>query len=148
MYLQAKIKEEDRSIFRFIWRHLDDKKPTVIRELSRTMFGMNAAPFEVQYVVRHNTEKHQVDYPLAAEAALEPTHMNDTMGSTETEYNAIYLYKQLKNLWKLCGMKPDKWLPSSRKVLGRIPIGQRDKKIDIKENILSSTKALGIDGGR
>ena len=55
------------------------------------MFGMIAAPFEVQYAVRHNAEKHQAEYPLAAETVLESTYMNDTMDSTETEGNAIYL---------------------------------------------------------
>ena len=55
------------------------------------MFGMIAAPFEVQYAVRHNAEKHQAEYPLAAETVLESTYMDDTMDSTEIEGNAIYL---------------------------------------------------------
>ena len=116
MYLQVKIKEEDRSMFRFLWRYFDEKKSPVIHEFTRIMFGMNAAPFVVQYVVRHNAEKHQTEYPLAAETVL----------------------------GNLCGMKPHKWLSNSRKVLGRIPIEERAKKIDIKDNILPSTKTLGI----
>ena len=46
---------------------------------------MNAALFEVHYVVRHNTEKHQAEYPLAADTVLESTYIDDTMDSTETE---------------------------------------------------------------
>ena len=144
MYLQVKIKEEDRSMFRFLWRYFDEKKSPVIHEFTRIMFGMNAAPFVVQYVVRHNAEKHQTEYPLAAETILESTYMDDTMDSTKTEDNAINLYEELKKLWNLCGMKPHKWLSNSRKVLGRIPIEERAKKIDIKDNILPSTKTLGI----
>ena len=53
-------------------------------------------------------------------------------------------YKELKKLWKLFGMKSHKWLSNSRKLLGRIPIEERAKKIDIKDNILPSTKILGI----
>ena len=34
--------------------------------------------------------------------------MDDTMDSTETEENEIYLYEELKKLWKLCVMKPQK----------------------------------------
>ena len=41
-------------------------------------------------------------------------------------------------------MKSHKWLSNSRKLLGRIPIEERVKKIDIKDNILPSTKILGI----
>ena len=38
------------------------------------------------------------------------------------EDNAINLYEEFKKLWKLCCMKPHKWLSNSRKVLGQIPI--------------------------
>ena len=144
MYLQVKIKEEDRSMFRFLWRYFDEKKSPVIYDFNRFMFGMNAAPFVVQYVVRHNAEKHQTEYPLAAETVLESTYIDDTMDSTKTEDNAINLYEELKKLWNLCGMKPHMWLSNSRKVLGRIPIEERAKKIDIIDNILPSTKTLGI----
>ena len=41
-------------------------------------------------------------------------------------------------------MKPHKWLSNSRKVLDRIPTEERAKNIDIKDNILLSTKTLGI----
>ena len=60
------------------------------------MSGVNAAPFEVQYAVRYNAEKHQVEYSLAAETVLEPTYMDDTMDSPETEDNPLYLYEELK----------------------------------------------------
>ena len=108
MYLQVKIKEEDRSMFRFLWRYLDEKKSPVIHEFTRIMFRMNAVPFVVQYVVRHNAEKHQAEHLLAAETVLESAYRDDTMDSTETEDNAINLYEEWKKLWKLCGMKPHK----------------------------------------
>ena len=41
-------------------------------------------------------------------------------------------------------MKPHKWLSNSRKVLDQIPIEERAKKIDIKDNILPLMKTLGI----
>ena len=105
-------------MFRFLWRYLNEKKSPVIHEFTRIMIRMNAAPFAVQFAVRHNAEKHQAEYPLAAETVLESTYMDDTMDYTKTEDNAINLYEELKKLWKLCGMKPHKWLSNSRKVLG------------------------------
>ena len=80
-------------------------------------------------MLRYNDEKHQAEYPLAAET-LESACMDDTVDSTETEDNALYLNKELK-VWKLFGMKPHKWLSNSRKVLNQIPIEERAKKIDI-----------------
>ena len=142
MYLQVKVKEEDRSLFRFLWQYLDEKKSPVIHEFTSIMFGMNAAPFALQYVVRDNAEKHQTEYSLGAETVLEPIYMDDTMDSTKTEDDAMYLYEELKKLWKVCGMKPHKWLSNSRKVLDQIPIEERAKKIDIKDNILSSLNSL------
>ena len=43
IFLRVKIKEEDRSMFRFLWHYLNEKKSPVIHK-----FGRNAAPFEVQ----------------------------------------------------------------------------------------------------
>ena len=88
-------------MFRFFWRYLDEKKSPVIHKFTRIMFGMNAAPFEVQYVVRHNAEKHQAKYPLAAETVLKSTYIDDTMDSTETENNAIYLYGGIQKVRSL-----------------------------------------------
>ena len=42
-------------------------------------------------MVRHNAEKHQAEYLLAAETVLESTYMDDTIDSTETGDNATYL---------------------------------------------------------
>ena len=67
---------------------------------------MNVVSFEVQCVVRHSAEKHQAEYQLAAETVLESTYMDDTMDSTETKDNTMYLFEELKELWKLCGIKP------------------------------------------
>ena len=131
-------------MFRFLWRYLVEKKSPVIHKFTRIMLAMNVAPFEVQYVVRHNAEKHQAEYPFVAETVLESIYMDDTMDSTETEDNAKNLNEEFKKLWKLCGMEPHKCLSNSRKLLGRVPIEERAKKIDIKDNILPSTKTLGI----
>ena len=79
-------------MFRFLWRYLVEKKSPVIHKFTRIMLAMNVAPFEVQYVVRHNAEKHQAKYPLAAETVLKSTYIDDTMDSTETEDNGDILY--------------------------------------------------------
>ena len=84
-------------MFRFLWHYLDEKKSPVIHEFTRIMFWMNAALFEVHYVVRHNTEKHQAEYPLAADTVLESTYIDDTMDSTETEKWGIE--KIIKVMW-------------------------------------------------
>ena len=94
--------------------------------------------------MRHNAEKHRAWHPLATETVLESAYMDDPIDSTETEDDAIYLHEESKKLWKLCGMKPYKWLPNSRKVLGRMQIEERTKKIGIKDNNLPSAKTTGI----
>ena len=62
---------------------------------------MNAAPFEMQYVVRHNAEKHQAEYPFVAETVLESIYMDDTMDSTETEDNAKNLNEEFKKIMEV-----------------------------------------------
>ena len=57
-------------------------------------------------MVRHSAEKHQAEYQLTAEIVLESTYMDDTLDFIETEDNTMYLFEELKELWKLCGIKP------------------------------------------
>ena len=56
----------------------------------------------------------------------------------------MYLDEEFKKLWKLCGVKLHKLLPNSRNVLDSISTKERAKKIDKKDTILQSTKALGV----
>ena len=73
MYLQIKIDEKDRPYFRMLWRDLDIESEPQEYEFDRVVFGKNSAPMEAQFVAQENAQRHQDQYPLAAQTVLEST---------------------------------------------------------------------------
>lgn len=73
MYLQIMIAPEDRPMFRFLWRNLEQEKEPEIYDFNRLVFGTNAAPFISQVVSQENAKIHAHQFPLASEAVLQST---------------------------------------------------------------------------
>ena len=48
-----------------------------VLEFTKIMFGMNALPFEVQYMERHNPEKDPSKYSSTKETILESKYLKD-----------------------------------------------------------------------
>ena len=104
MYLQIGLAPEDRPFHRFLWRDLDQSREPDVYEFSRLVFGVNSCPFQAQFVTQNHAEKHTDDLPLASEAVLDTTYMDDTMDSVETDDKGVELYQQLTSLWSSAGM--------------------------------------------
>ena len=143
MYLQIELAPEDRKYFRFLWRDCEDRAPDVWG-FNRLVFGFSACPFLAQQVARENAEENQEEFPLASEAVLESTYMDDTLDSVENEVIGIQMYQELKELWGRAGMSPRKWLSNSEKVLQNIPKEERAASVDLDNSELPYSKTLGI----
>ena len=70
--------------------------------------------------------------------------MDDSLDSTRTDEEAIELYNQLDQLWKLAGMEPRKWVSNSCSVLDNIPSEKRAAQVDLEQGIMPSIKTLGV----
>ena len=62
MYLKVEIEEGDRSMFRILWRDLDEAREPEVNEFNRVVFGKNAAPMESQFVAQQNARRHQENF--------------------------------------------------------------------------------------
>ncbi|XP_033116625.1 uncharacterized protein LOC117116658 [Anneissia japonica] len=144
MYLQIELANEDKQMFRFLWRDLDESKEPEVYEFNRLVFGVNVAPFISQKVAQENAKLLERWYPLAAETVLMSTYMDDSMDSVNDVKTAVELYNQLMELWGMAGMKARKWLSNSKEVLEAIPEDQRAKELKLNESELPSVKTLGL----
>ena len=70
--------------------------------------------------------------------------MDDSLDSTRTDEEAIELYNQLDQLWKLAGMEPRKWVSNSCSVLDNIPSEKRAAQVDLEQGTMPSIKTLGV----
>ena len=101
MYLQIEVKEQDRSHFRLLWRDLDPNREPDVFEFNRVVLGKNSAPIESQFVAQENARRNQDRYPLAAEAVLKSTYMDDSIDSVENDEEGVELYRELKDYGEL-----------------------------------------------
>ena len=144
MYLQVEIKENDRAMFRILWRDGDrDREPEVL-EFNRVVFGKNAAPMECQFVAQENARRYQSTYPMAAETVLKSTYMDDSIDSVESEEEGIELYRQLDALWNLAGMQARKWISNSPKVVSATPEEDRATQLSLNDSKDPVVKTLGL----
>ena len=79
MYLQIKLKPDDRPYYHFLWRDLNTQEDPDVFEFDRLVFGVNSSPFLVQFVTQQHAQKHQLEYPLGAETVLKSTYMDDPL---------------------------------------------------------------------
>jgi hypothetical protein len=134
MYLQVEIKENDRAMFRILWRDGDrDREPEVL-EFNRVVFGKNAAPMECQFVAQENARRNQSTYPMAAETVLKSTYMDDAIDSVESEEEGIELYRQLDALWNLAGMQARKCISNSPKEVSATPEEDRATQLSLNDS--------------
>ena len=128
MYPRIGIAHKDKPYHRFLWRGTNQNRHPDIYKFDRVVFGVNFSPFQAQYVLQQHAQKHQEEYPMAAETVLKSTYMDDSMDSAGDEDQAIdlYMYKQLSSLLTKAGMHARKWLSNSVKVLSEIPVEDRN----------------------
>ncbi|KFD50467.1 hypothetical protein M514_08694 [Trichuris suis] len=65
MYHQVKVKREDRSALRFLWRPPGSKRPPETFEMQVHVFGATSSPRVCMYALRRAALDHQADYPGA-----------------------------------------------------------------------------------
>ena len=119
MYLQVELAESVRKFHRFLWRKRNDVTPTVY-EKNRVVLGVNASPFLEQMVTQEHARQNREKYPVAANAILESTYMDDSMDSVHGVAEALELFQQLSELWATAGMHARKWASNSVAVLSHI----------------------------
>ena len=58
IYLQVKLKKEDRDVFRFLWRGMDSGAPPRIMRMVTLLFGANPCPILVIASTRYHAERN------------------------------------------------------------------------------------------
>ena len=73
MYLRIEMTPEDKPYHRFLWRNIDQSKEPDEYEFNRLVFGINASPFQAQFVVQQHAKSLENEYRLAADTVLKST---------------------------------------------------------------------------
>jgi hypothetical protein len=147
MFLNILLDPQDRVYHRFLFR--PERKGEVEQyEFQRHTFGNCGSPCVANFVIRYHAQKKGADLPLAAEALLKSTLMDDTLCSVRTPEEGKELVRQLIELTGRIGMRTHKMASNVWEVLGELEPDRRAKEFKMPSNedsdVRASMKTLGI----
>ncbi|KRZ70324.1 hypothetical protein T10_9555 [Trichinella papuae] len=120
MYLQIRVRAEDRDACRFLW--WDDEQKIRKYRLTRICFGLTCSPFLAMGTVRSHARQHQESAPRAAEEVLNNMYMDDLATSCDSVAEARGLVDQLGSLLASGGFQLHKWASNEPNALRDLPV--------------------------
>lgn len=121
MYNQIDIHEEHRPYQMIIWRK-NTGLPIQYYLLNTVIFGVNSSPYLAMRTLHKLARDHGHKYPLAAEALLNSSFMDDIVLTATTTAEAEVLVQQLIELLALGGFTLKKWTSSLPSLLKNFPV--------------------------
>lgn len=112
MFHQVRIREEDRSSQRFLWRNLEYQRPPDVYEMMVMTFGSTCSPVCAQYVKNLNAEKYASE-PDIRDAIIKKFYVDDYLDSKDTEEEAIKTVTEVCKIQKLAGFDVVNWMTNS-----------------------------------
>lgn len=91
-----------------LWR-TDPQEPLKSIELYTVTYGTNCAPFLATRVLKDLADRHSDLFPLASEALIYQTYMDDILTGCDSLKDLNLLYSQLNDLLTSAGSNLHKW---------------------------------------
>ncbi|KFD61475.1 hypothetical protein M514_26371 [Trichuris suis] len=109
MFVQIRLREEDRDMVRFLWRNLEvDREPTIYR-FKRVCFGLKCSPFLAVAAIRHHALLNGETFAKAATEILDNMHIDDLVTSYDSAKDATTRHHDLVELMQQGGFTLTKW---------------------------------------
>lgn len=113
MYHQVKIRDEDQSSQRFLWRELPNG-PIEKYQMMAMTFGSSSSPTTAQFVKNKNAMEFSELYPLAAKAIIDCHYVDDYVCCYSTEDEAIRITKDVIRIHKKGGFHLRNFISNSK----------------------------------
>ena len=91
MFLQIRLKEEDRDSHRYLWRDLDPDAITRIYRMTRVTFGVISSPFLAICTIQENARRCKETFPEASNEILRNTYVDDFASGKDGVHEALKL---------------------------------------------------------
>lgn len=142
MFLQVKIREEDRDSLRFLWRgELRTGKPKEYR-MTSVIFGAACSPSTAIYVKNRNAEDYKDEYPDAVRAVVRNHYMDDYLHSLPAEDEAVKIASEVDTIHRRAGFELRGWASNRANVLRKLT-GEDTNKEEIELGS-KEEKTLGL----
>ncbi|XP_048483865.1 uncharacterized protein LOC125489998 [Plutella xylostella] len=143
MFMQVKIRAEDRDALRYLWRgNKRDGPPTEYR-MTSLIFGATSSPSTAIYVKNINALKYEATHPEAVDAIINKHYVDDYLDSHKTEEQAIKVAQDVRDIHRRGHFVPRQWASNSEAVLKALgETGNEPMNIKIDDG--SSERVLGL----
>ncbi|XP_072936553.1 uncharacterized protein [Epargyreus clarus] len=141
MFLQVKIREEDRDSLRFLWRGSQRSGTPKEYRMTSVIFGAACSPSAAIFVKNKNATEHQDEYPEAARAIERNHYMDDYLHSFGTQQEAVKIASQVDLVHKKAGFQLRGWASNNEEVLKKLTPEGNSNEIELGTK---EEKTLGL----
>ncbi|XP_015772177.1 PREDICTED: uncharacterized protein LOC107350464 [Acropora digitifera] len=149
MFLQIRLKEEDRDSHWYLWRDLDPKATPKIYRMTRVTFGVVFSPFLAIGTIQEYVKRWKETFPVASSERLRNTYVDDFASGRDNAQETLKLQQSATELMQRAAFSLTKWSSNSSELMDAMP--ERDRAAVSLANLESGlaeehliTKALGL----
>ena len=149
MFLQIRLKEEDRDSHRYLWRDLDPKATPKIYRMTRVTFGVVSSPFLAIGTIQEHVRRCKETFPVASSEILRNTYVDDFTSGRDNVQETLKLQQSAAELMQKAAFNLTKWSSNSSELMDAIP--ERDRAavslVNLESDLAEAhpiTKALGL----
>ncbi|XP_059047222.1 uncharacterized protein LOC131842668 [Achroia grisella] len=125
MFLQIKIREEDRAAQQFLWRGDDRINPPQKYVMTSMIFGARSSPFIAHSVRDKNAAEHRESHPSAYTAITRNHYMDDWVDSFDSEEEAARAIREVVEVHGGIGFTLAGWNTNRPSLLENVSEDQR-----------------------
>jgi len=145
MFHQVRIRREDQSAQRFLWRGADRDRPPDTYQMNVMIFGAVCSPFSAQATKNLNADRFEPEYPEAVRKVKENFYMDDFLDSVNSEDEAVRIIREVTLINSQGGFKLCNWISNSPEINATIPEELRSPKMrDLGGGSSLTEKILGL----
>lgn len=117
MFLQFKIRKEDRCAQKFLWRGMDRRKESKTYVMKSMIFGSASSPFTAQYVMCKNALGFELTYPIATNAILHNHYVDVYLYSFDVVEERLNCIRDVAFIQNNSGFEIRNWSSNSASLL-------------------------------
>lgn len=117
-FLRVRVRHEDRSAQRFLWRCRDRTGEPEIWEMIVLIFGARSSPCNAIYVKSQNAKQFVKKLPQAAQSIERNEYMDDHLGSSKDEASAITMVRDVVKINSQANFEMHSWASNVTAVSG------------------------------
>ena len=149
MFLQIRLKEEDRDSHRYLWRDLNPKATPKIYRMTRVTFGVVSSPFLAIGTIQEHVKMCKETFPVASSEILRNTYVDDFASGRDNVLETLRLQQSATELMQNAAFNLTKWSSNSSELMDAVP--ERDRAavglVNLESGLAKAhpiAKALGL----